>query len=1218
MDKNAIKKFAVWARRELISRVNQRAAWYGITEKDPIDDKATVFHGKVLTESEIVQRRALIARIQTVGFQQVMEEVAYTWFNRFIALRFMEVNGYLPSYTRVFSDDNGAFSPQILKDAIHLDLDGLDMEKVYAMEEADDTEALFKYLVITQCNDLNRMLPAMFERIADYTELLFPDFLLREGSVVHQMVTTIPEEDWKDAVQIIGWLYQYYNAEPKDEVFAALKKNIKISKEKIPAATQLFTPDWIVRYMVENSLGRLWVEGHPNDELKSGWKYYLEEAPQEPEVETQLAMIRSEYAQIDPALIVCADPCMGSGHILVYMFDVLMQIYLSYGYTTNEAVESIVHNNLWGMDIDDRAAQLAYFAVMMKAQQYDHRWLAKQVHNPVQPHVFALQDSGDWPTFEYQMKQAFANHPSLFADPTIKVAKALFDTFANAKEYGSIIQPDIKLDDLAMLEKVLDEMQQQADLMDFVAQADAVTLKDTLKPLVLQCRALVQKYHIVVTNPPYMGGAGMAENLSDYVKKYYPETSSDLSTVFMERCLAFCTNSGFYSMINIPVWMFLSSYEKLRKSILENNTCINMIHPGRGIFGSDFGSTTFIIAKKNIDNYRGKYYRLFDKQGDVETNDEREKAFLSGKGCFITEQRNFTKIPGMPFAYWLSKKMISIYRFPPLSSVSRPCKGIDTGDNNIFLRLWPEVNITTFSHPRKSTLSQNEVMKYKWFPYNKGGEYRRWYGNNEYVLDWQNNGEKIKSFRKSNLRNKDCYLKKGITWSSVTISKPSMRFFDCGHFFDNGGSCLFTDQHLLYILSFLNSKVASSILSIAPTINTQPGDIGRLPFGFDQSKEEIIEQRVENCIVESKADWDSFETSWDFKQHPFVWYSHGHWDTTNIAANLQKSDGEQPKSSCPLETCWLLWQRECETRFNSLKTNEEELNQIFIDIYGLQDEMTSDVDDKDVTVRKADLGRDIRSFISYVVGCMFGRYSLDKEGLVLAGQKFDSRYTHNPEGYQYGDPTTLQGDYLIDDDGTQVKCSYVPDRDGILPITDDEYFDDDVVGMFVNFVRTVYGSETLEANLQFIAKALGSTGAPRDVIRQYFLNDFYKDHLKIYQKRPIYWLFDSGKKNGFKCLIYMHRYQPDTIARIRTDYLHETQARYRNAIETLERQSTNASTSERVKMTKRLAALKAQAEEARVYEEKIHHLADQMIKIDLDDGVKVNYAKFEDVLAPIK
>ena len=589
MDKNAIKKFAVWARRELIARVSQRAAWYGITEKDPIDEKTQVIHGKILTEDEQAQRRALITHIHREGYQQVMEEVAYTWFNRFIALRFMEVNGYLPSYTRVFSDDNGAFTPQILKDAIHLDIDGLDMEKVYAMEEANETEALFKYLVITQCNDLSRVLPGMFQKISDYTELLFPDFLLREGSVAHQMVTTIPEDDWKDAVQIIGWLYQYYNAEPKDEVFAALKKNIKISKEKIPAATQLFTPDWIVRYMVENSLGRLWVEGHPNDELKANWKYYLEEAPQEPEVEEQLQKIRAEYAQIDPASILCADPCMGSGHILVYMFDVLMQIYLAYGYTTNEAVESIVKNNLWGMDIDDRAAQLAYFAVMMKAQQYDHRWLAKQVRHPVQPNVFALQDSGDWPTFEHQMRQAFTHHPSLAEEASIRTAKALFETFADAKEYGSIIQPDISLEELNMLENVLDEMAQKADLMDIVAQADAMALSETLKPLIRQCRGLGQKYHAVVTNPPYMGNSGMNDYLASFVKTKYAIGKMDMFSVFMIRTEQMTARCGYHAMITQPSWLFLTSFSKLRASIIENNTISSVLHINVGGY---IGSST--------------------------------------------------------------------------------------------------------------------------------------------------------------------------------------------------------------------------------------------------------------------------------------------------------------------------------------------------------------------------------------------------------------------------------------------------------------------------------------------------------------------------------------------------------------------------------------------------------------------------------------------------
>ena len=1128
-----------------------------------------------------------------------MEEVAYTWFNRFIALRFMEVNGYLPSYTRVFSDDNGAFNPQILKDAIHLDIDGLDMEKVYAMEEANETEALFKYLVITQCNDLNRMLPGMFQKISDYTELLFPDFLLREGSVVHQMVTTIPEDDWKDAVQIIGWLYQYYNAEPKDEVFAALKKNIKISKEKIPAATQLFTPDWIVRYMVENSLGRLWVEGHPNDELKANWKYYLEEAPQEPKVEEQLKKIRSEYAQIDPASILCCDPCMGSGHILVYMFDVLMQIYLAYGYTTNEAVESIVRNNLWGMDIDDRAAQLAYFAVMMKAQQYDHRWLAKQVRHSVQPNVFALQDSGDWPTFERQMRQAFTHHPSLMEEVSIKTAKALFETFADAKEYGSIIQPEISLEELNMLENTLDEMAQKADLMDFVARSDAMTLMETLKPLIRQCRGLVQKYHAVVTNPPYMGNKSMSIALSEYVKRLYPDSKSDMFAVFVERCSQCTVQNGNFALITQPSLLTLLSFEKLRRSLITNHTISSLIHFGRGIFGIDFGSTAFVINKTFIDCYKSEFYRPHERTFQYLDPDDIRVIFLRAvtdhgfrfdfsqynseeqesrvepvftKIHYSAQPSRFLGIPTTPFCYWISDVVYSAFdKIKPLSYYAEPKQGLATADNDRFLRLWHEVDYRRISFCCQ-TAEEAKKGGGKWFPYNKGGSYRKWYGNNEYIVDWENDGYSIKSFSGSVIRNPGYYFRSGLTWGALSAGPVSFRYSEVGFIFDSKGPVCFPKEGTsdMYLLALANSTVARHFLKIlAPTMDFNQGPIGRIPFLV--VNEDKVQKLAERAVFAAKRDWDSYENSWDFRRHPLV--------TPALGNNCQR-----------LMDCWLIWKNDCEEQFQQLKDNEEELNLCFIESYGLQDELTSDVDDKDVTVRKADLGRDIRSLISYAVGCMLGRYSLDKPGLAFAGGTWDES--------QY--------------------VTYHADHDGILPITDDEYFDDDIVGKFVEWVRTVYGAETLEANLKFIADALGGKGNPREVIRQYFLNDFYKDHLKIYQKRPIYWLFDSGKKNGFKCLIYMHRYQPDTIARIRTDYLHETQARYRNAIETLERQSANASTGERVKMTKRLNALKAQAEEARVYEEKIHHLADQMIKIDLDDGVKVNYAKFADVLAPIK
>ena len=1183
MDKNAIKKFAVWARRELISRVSQRAAWYGITEKDPIDEKLQAIHGHVLTPEEQAQRRALIWHIRKNGYQQVMEEVAYTWFNRFIALRFMEVNGYLPSYTRVFSDENGAFNPQILKDAIHLDIEGLDMEKVYAMEEANETEALFKYLVITQCNDLNRMLPGMFQKISDYTELLFPDFLLREGSVAHQMVTTIPEEDWKDAVQIIGWLYQYYNAEPKDEVFAALKKNIKISKEKIPAATQLFTPDWIVRYMVENSLGRLWVEGHPNDELKANWKYYLEEAPQEPEVEEQLKTIRAEYAQIDPASILCCDPCMGSGHILVYMFDVLMQIYLSCGYTTNEAVESIVRNNLWGMDIDDRAAQLAYFAVMMKAQQYDHRWLAKQLRHPVQPNVFALQDSGDWPTFERQMRQAFTHHPSLMEEASIKTAKALFETFADAKEYGSIIQPEISLEELTMLENTLDEMEQKADLMDMAAQADAMTLMETLKPLIRQCRGLVQKYHAVVTNPPYAGRRNLATHICNFLDQNYPEAKMDLFSAFIVNNLYLTKRNGFAAYMTPFVWLFLGSYTSLRNQLLQSSSICSYVQPEESSFEEATVSVCTFSLRKCVLDYTGSYVRL----SQFSDPKEQEKRYLEAASNPSTPwlhrvpMKSYEGFPDQRFVYWVSPEFAAVFlKGQILDSICQPRQGMATTNNDLFLRLWHEVKFDRigFGFHDEQEASQSAL---KWFPYNKGGGFRRWFGNNEYVVNFENNGKTICDYidntpgarvgSNGRVINRQYFFHKSITWSDICGSSFAARACPDGFIFDVKGSSGFVSEDMYYyILSFLNSRMCVELLNaLNPTITTQVGDLKQLPLIV--SPMASIDSLAVEAVKCAKEDWDSFETSWEFQCHPLV-----------VSAKDQHR--------MYLSDCWHALETICDERFARLKTNEEQLNRIFIDIYGLQDELTPDVDDKEVTVSRADQGRDIRSLISYAVGCMLGRYSLDKPGLAFAGGTWDES--------QY--------------------VTYHADHDGILPITDDEYFDDDIVGMFINWVRTVYGAETLEANLKFIADALGGKGNPRDVIRQYFLNDFYKDHLKTYQKRPIYWLFDSGKKNGFKCLIYMHRYQPDTIARIRTDYLHETQARYRNAIETLERQSANASTGERVKMTKRLNALKAQAEEARVYEEKIHHLADQMIKIDLDDGVKVNYAKFADVLAPIK
>ena len=699
MNKNAIKKYATEARRELISRVSQRALKYGISEKETGNPNDDSVNGHLLSSTEKKQRAALIEQIQEKGYGQVMEEVAYTWFNRFSALRFMEVNAYLPSRVRVFTDEDNAFKPQILTEAIHLELDGLDMEKVYAYKEANDSDELYKYLLIIQCNALNSVLPGMFQKIADYTELLFPDNLLREGSVIQQMIELIPEEDWKDQVQIIGWLYQYYNSEKKDDVFAALKKNVKITKENIPAATQLFTPDWIVRYMVENSLGRLWLEGHPDvkdqllptadeqsayaagnrDPEDRKWHYYLEEAKQEPEVEKQLAEIRRDYATLTPEQLKVIDPCAGSGHILAYMFDVLMQIYESYGYTTRDAVSSIVEHNLYGLDIDDRAAQLAYFAVMMKARQYDRRFFSRGI----QPHVYAIVESNHVDSFAVEY---FCN-----GDPKLTAAMdTILRELQDAKEYGSILT--VTPQDWTML------YDRFTEIMEDIHMSRETTLRELL-PLVQVAEALAQKYDAVVTNPPYMGGSGMSTKLSDYVKKNYPDSKSDLSTVCMERSTMLCKEHGFWSMINIPVWMFLSSYEKLRVKLLGTQTLVNMVHPGRGIFGSDFGTTSFVFAKRLSKGYNGSYRRLFEKQGEVEGVEARENAFLSEKGGFVADQTNFVKIPGNPVAYWASENTIRTFDNKLISEYATSNGQNITGNNNKYLRLFWEVDYKNINKP---------------------------------------------------------------------------------------------------------------------------------------------------------------------------------------------------------------------------------------------------------------------------------------------------------------------------------------------------------------------------------------------------------------------------------------------------------------------------------------------------------------------------------------
>ena len=1161
MDKNSIKKYAVWARRELISRVSQKALQYGVSEKEIVDANADTLNGHLLTANEKRQRQSLISRIKQIGYQQTMEEAAYTWFNRFSAIRFMEVNGYLPTHVRVFTDEQNAFKPQILAEAIHLELDGLNMDKVYELKDANKTDELYKYLLITQCNALSSILPRMFTKIENYTALLFPDNLLREGSVIEQMISMIPEKDWdiktldengqpQGQVQIIGWLYQYYNAEPKDKVFADLKKNIKISKENIPAATQLFTPDWIVRYMVENSLGRLWVEGHPNDALKANWKYYLEEAEQEPEVRAQLAEIRKEYSALKPEEIKVIDPCMGSGHILVYMFDVLVQIYESYGYNAREAAGLILQNNLYGLDIDDRASQLAYFAVMMKARQYDRRIFSRGI----QPHVYSIVESNGITTAPLHDMGLELTEDEY--GEAVKQTIRLIDEMNDAKEYGSILNITPCDWDLLRRFAIPRCVSEGQITLDIHGEQEASA---RLQEIINVAEAMAQKYHITVTNPPYMSTSSMDQKMQQYVKDSYPDSKGDMFAVFIEHLKNITLYNGLQAMITQHSWMFLASYENLREK-LRNISIVNMAHLGPRAFeeigGEVVQTTSFVMRNRALCAYRGCFCRLIDQM----SQQEKENMFLSGENRFLSEAATYDVLPGKPIAYWVSNNLSRAFSSNSIYRVSFSTSQNKTGNNDRFLRKHWEIERDNFG-------------KDKWIFYAKGGEYRRWWGNLIEMINWTPSARYIYQHgdgkHASQMIKEEFWYKKGITWG--IIAQTSFRVLPDYATFDMQGSSVFIsdENDFLAVLGFLNTKVAQAMLSILnTTLALQVRDVRNLPYDKDkiQNKKSNIDEFVREAIRIAKEDWDSFETSWDFKRHPLV------------------------RPAAHLADAYAAWEQECEARFNKLKANEEELNRIFIDIYGLQDELTPEVDEKDVTVRKADLGRDIRSLISYAVGCMFGRYSLDCEDLAYAGGEWDAtKYTTFPA-----------------------------DKDNIIPICDDDYFDEDITGRFIKWIETVYGAAYLESNLKFIADALGGKGTPREVIRNYFIKDFYADHLKTYQNRPIYWLFDSGKKNGFKALIYMHRYQPDTIARMRTDYVHEQQSRYRTAIADLEQRINSASTGDRVKLTKKLQTLQDQANEIRVYEEKIHHLADQMIRIDLDDGVKVNYAKFEDVLAKIK
>ena len=869
MNKNAIQKFAIWARNELIAQVSQRAYQYGIDESGFGDASADTLNGRLLTAEEKSQRQELIKQIKEKGYKQVMEEVAYTWFNRFIALRFMEVNNYLPSHIRVFSDASGAFKPEILNDVLHLDLPGLDSGKVAEYIESNDTEALYRYLLLTQCNALNSALPVMFERMGGYTEMLLPNNILRQDSVLGHMVSDIPEEDWQDAVQIIGWLYQYYNTELKDDTFAQLKKNVKITKERIPAATQLFTPDWIVRYMVENSLGRLWLEGHPNDELRGGWKYYLDEAKQEPDVEAQLAKLREEYKTIKPEEIKVIDPCMGSGHILVYAFDVLMQIYTSAGWDQREAAQSILKNNLFGLDIDDRAAQLAYFGVMMKARQYDRRLLTRGI----QPHIYAFAESNTITTAPLHDMGITLSQDEY--DTAVKQVLRLLDELRDAKEYGSILPVtpcDWDLLRRFAVPRTEDEGGQQ--LLGIHGEQIAAPL---LQRLINIGEALSQQYDVVVTNPPYMAVSNAGAKVNDYVKKNFPDSKADLFAVFIERCGQMAKKNGYQAMITQHAWMFLSSFEKLRTKLLAVDI-VNMAHLGARAFeeigGEVVQTTSFVIRKSHIADYKGEYCRLIEPT----SQQGKEDMFLAGENRYAADQSNFSKIPGSPVAYWLSLAALKCFDGAVLSDFADTKTGMQTCDNNRFLRLWFEVDIQKecLHNANEKTTVETDV---KWIPYNKGGDFRKWYGNQDYVLNWQHDGDEAKAYAVSlykcvtrTIKNIPYFYRETISWSKISSGSIAFRYYPDGFIFDVAGCCIYCKNiDILGLLGLVNSKVAKYFLNaLSPTINFEAGHVNSIPIVNIGDGDENSSVLTKSCISTAKKDWDSYETSWDFKRNPLV------------------------------------------------------------------------------------------------------------------------------------------------------------------------------------------------------------------------------------------------------------------------------------------------------------------------------------------------------------
>ena len=1230
MNKSSLKLFAIEARNELMEKMRTRLDILGIT-KNGIE-KAKVVGREVEINGSLYPKESynsLVRKYKQIGYEELVEESAYTWFNRLTALAFMEANEYIDE--KMIFNNGLKNEPGIIDNYYDFEffknLDADLQRELHDLRDentANSIEKLYSILVEEKCEELSAIMPFIFKKKGTYSDILFPTGLLMENSLLVRLREEIGEEA---PIELIGWLYQYYNSEKKDEVFEGLKKNKKITKENIPAATQLFTPDWIVKYMVENSLGKLALESTGiNENLKNNWKYYIDSEKEE----------NSEKIKIEDIKIL--DPAMGSGHILVYAFDLLFEMYENLGWSTKESVLSILKNNLYGLEIDERAGQLASFALMMKAREkFSRLFSVLKREEDFKLNTLIIEESNS--LSERVKNRIKANN--------LNNLNKIIEDFEDAKEYGSILK--LESIDKETLEKEFNLLKESLDneqgTLIFNENELDINIEEDLElieSLIAQHIALTNKYEAVVTNPPYMGGKGFNTKLKTYVEKNYKDSKSDLFAVFIERCNNFTKKNCYTSMITMPSWLFLSSFENIRKYMINNLKIQSLLHMGRGIFGIDFGSVAFTLKKEIPNKEKGNYYRLHKRNFQHIYYDDIEKIFLNSKENFNykydfdlyrddegvntipnysiengqqikfqAKQKDFEKIPGSPIAYWVSDKIREIFeKNKKLGDIGEAIQGIITGKNEKYLRLYHEVNKKNFC-TSFIKYEENTFKNQYWIPYNKGGESRKWYGNLEYFINWKNEGKDLVRNRRTN---KKFYFKDGLNWSYITSSTFSTRYFPSGCLWDVAGSPYFS-KYKEYILAFLSTKVFLKLLEIInPTINVQVQDILNAPIKFSTHSEKILNIVQQNISI-SKEEWDSRETSWDFEK-------------------LSLIDCKDLKSA--YENYCSHWR----DNFVQLHKNEEELNRLFIEIYDLQDEMDEKVSFDDITILKKEakiveidnsktkefssesekylydrgvsleFNKDelVKQFLSYAIGCIMGRYSINKSGLIIANSDDVLELSSNK--------------FLVKDtDGDirqEVETEFLSDEFGILPITAEKDFSNDIVERVKEFVKFVYGEESLKDNLNFIAEALGNKDNrnPEEILRTYFITAFYKDHLQRYQNRPIYWLMNSGKKNAFSCLFYMHRYEPLTVARVRADYLIHYQEMLENKRKFIERQlyAEDITAKEKKNVEKELKDLDVLLKELREYANEVKHIAEQKIPLDLDDGVNVNYEKLGAIL----